>query len=143
MDFRRDKDPNDIRIWTPPLQLDPYSSSDLTDEAEERRSVVRRRRRPRSDDAPLPRLIKSALATHRASDLCKSATSHGPDFVSLAESLFCDMDTRILWPLCKGGEDAECFDNEAHDLRLARRRGKRDGAVLAGAKSYRNVTRWG
>jgi hypothetical protein len=46
------------------------------------------------------RLIRSDIWSHNATDLCTSDHSRGPDFVSLAEGMHCDMDTRKLTPLC-------------------------------------------
>ncbi|KAF2103365.1 hypothetical protein NA57DRAFT_52888 [Rhizodiscina lignyota] len=48
------------------------------------------------------RLVRSDIWSHNATDLCMSDHSRGPDFVSLVEGMYCDMDTRKLTPLCHG-----------------------------------------
>lgn len=43
--------------------------------------------------------------------------SLGPDFVSIEEGLFCDMDTSELWPLCTETQMNDCFDFSAQQIR--------------------------
>lgn len=80
------------------------------------------------------RLVVSSFAGHNATKLCESETSRGPDFVSLSEGLFCDMDTREVMPLCGDDIDTECFhlDRNQHV--------KRDGVT---DKNYAKVLEWG
>ena len=52
------------------------------------------------------------------------------------------MGTKKLWPTCKDEHDENCFDLDAHDIRVIKQLGKRDGPVLAMAKSYKKVTKW-
>ncbi|RYP56956.1 hypothetical protein DL769_009790 [Monosporascus sp. CRB-8-3] len=59
------------------------------------------------------RLVVSADPNHNATELCSAGESYGPDFVSLAERLYCDMGTRELLPLCGSGLTDNCFDLEA------------------------------
>jgi hypothetical protein len=40
------------------------------------------------------RLVISSEASHNATALCASETSRGPDFVSLAEKVYCNMVSR-------------------------------------------------
>jgi hypothetical protein len=47
-------------------------------------------------------LIISSYTGHSAVEVCESETSWGPDFVSLAEGIFCDMCQRQAYPLCSG-----------------------------------------
>ena len=87
-------------------------------------------------------LVKSNLTTHTASSLCDSKSSRGPDFLSHAEGQFCDMETKTLWPICASAQDKDCFDNDAHDVRLAGSVGKRDEPVMAYMKNYTRFTHW-
>lgn len=66
------------------------------EEKEKRQRVIKPRSRALAN-----RLIASPRDQHLASKLCESKTSHGPDFVSLAERVFCDMGTKIHYPLCE------------------------------------------
>lgn len=74
-------------------------------------------------------LVASAHEQHSAREVCGSGTSRGPDFVSLKEGFFCDMETKTLWPLCaeeEEGEDGEegCYHWGTHALG---KRGERVG----------------
>lgn len=64
------------------------------------------RKSRRSDD----RLVVSSLPGQRASDLCESVISWGPDFVSLSEGTYCNMKTHEVLPLCQEGQSTDCFD---------------------------------
>ena len=89
-------------------------------------------------------LVVSNITSHSAKDLCGSSTSAGPDFVSLVESLFCDMSSKILWPICHGSSYETCFDLDDQVLRNKRVHPdlgtieKRDFSV----KSYQHVQNW-
>ncbi|KAK4164067.1 hypothetical protein QBC43DRAFT_289300 [Cladorrhinum sp. PSN259] len=80
------------------------------------------------------RLIVSNSAAHRATELCESETSLGPDFVSLAEGLYCNMENSDIPPLCKAAGQTDCFqlEGKAHV--------KRDGATVE--KGYDVVLEW-
>jgi len=45
-------------------------------------------------------LVHSTSKAHSAEDLCSHPASLSPSFVSHYEGKFCDMATRIVWPLC-------------------------------------------
>jgi hypothetical protein len=67
-------------------------------------------------------LVKSRLGSSSAVRMCGDPRAKGPDFVSIAENLYCDMDTRQLFPVC-AEEDSEhptkkvvCFDLERDEL---------------------------
>lgn len=76
------------------------------------------KRKQRRSTQPLhDHLVVSNLTEHSAREVCQSPTSAGPDFVSLQEGLFCDMDLKILWPLCEEIEAQDCFDLAANILR--------------------------
>jgi len=56
-------------------------------------------------------IVRSDIPSHNATELCMSRSSRGPDFISLHESVHCDMDTRKITPLCGNNSpsDLECF----------------------------------
>jgi hypothetical protein len=56
------------------------------------------------------RLVVSEKKGQSASELCHSTTSRGPDFVSLDEGVFCDMDSRKVYPSCNDHVTGDCFD---------------------------------
>lgn len=93
------------------------------------------------------RLVKSAHPSHSARELCESATSWGPDFVSLKEKLYCDMDTKTLWPCCGGDVRTACFDVEANAMRKDASSPSVRRRALAGRriprKTYGKVQEWG
>ena len=64
------------------------------------------------------RLVVTPYAKHSAIELCNSETSWGPDEVSLTERMFCDMDTKTLYPLCDDQAKNNCFDLDAKTLVL-------------------------
>ena len=89
------------------------------------------------------RLITSQRQQHSATKLCERENSHGPDFVSWDERVFCDMDTKISWPLCEGKNGTgvalrngteECYEWETHSLV-----GKGGERV---AKNYKKIDHW-
>lgn len=55
-------------------------------------------------------VVVSEHEEHTASELCKSDSAAGPDFVSTKEGLFCDMCSGELWPLCSAAVPTGCFD---------------------------------
>ncbi|EEP78502.1 predicted protein [Uncinocarpus reesii 1704] len=63
-------------------------------------------------------LVVSGWPQHKAEELCKSETSVGPDFASLSDKLFCDMEHKELWPLCTNGTITNaCFDVSTKTMR--------------------------
>jgi len=78
-------------------------------------------------------LIVSSDPQHSARELCESATSYGPDFVSVPEGLYCDMGTKELYDLCSEGERTRCFDLETQILVDGKRALKRE---------YNKVHQW-
>ena len=83
-------------------------------------------------------LVVSTDVQHSAKELCESDSSHGPDFVSVPERLFCDMGTKTLWLFCEEDEDQKpCFDPETKELRSI-------GIVGRDTQSleYARVTEW-
>ncbi|OAP59611.1 hypothetical protein AYL99_06909 [Fonsecaea erecta] len=56
-------------------------------------------------------LVKSQLTKSSARRLCENADTEGPHFVSLNEKLYCDMETREVYPTCGAkAESGVCFD---------------------------------
>lgn len=88
-------------------------------------------------------LVKSPLEEHRATVLCNSQFSRGPDFVSIHEGVFCDMDKKQTWPICSKQITHACFDLELNDLRPTNK-GKREinGREIP-KKSYSKELKWG
>lgn len=53
----------------------------------------------------------SSLNNQNATTLCQDEDSYGPDFVSLQEGVYCNMETRETLPLCTDSPaPGECFD---------------------------------
>ena len=94
-----------------------------------------KRREPReASSRAFTHLIASPHALHSAQEICESETSHGPDFVSLSEGIFCDMDTKVHRPLCTAeGLDDGCYHWDSHSLII-------DGERLA--RNYSHVVEW-
>jgi hypothetical protein len=88
-------------------------------------------------------LIKSGSQYHSAAELSGSATSYGPDFVSIYEGVFCDMDQKKIWPLCKDAKQAACFDETTNKMRLGAGNSRRDGkGIVLPRKDYTDVEQW-
>jgi len=89
-------------------------------------------------------VIISDFDEHSATEVCQSATSSGPDFVSLKEKLLCDMCTHELRPLCSGEIVSDCFDLENLELRSGNFLIARDGgnATVQAGKQYLNGINW-
>jgi hypothetical protein len=89
-------------------------------------------------------LITSALEEHSADHLCGDDMSLGPDFVSLAEGLFCDMETRHTWQLCSATVTHSCFDTKTQKMAPGPlgRRSTIHGREIP-EKSYEKKITWG
>lgn len=63
------------------------------------------------------KLVVDDVPSHNALALCESAASAGPSFVNPEHGYFCDMQTKMIHPVCKeqNGTDV-CFDMEQRDL---------------------------
>ncbi|KAK0113923.1 hypothetical protein ONS96_014772 [Cadophora gregata f. sp. sojae] len=89
------------------------------------------------------RLVVSNITQHSAKDLCTSATSWGPDFVSESEGLFCDMGTKTLLPLC-GGQDVDgCVDVDEVEKKVKKRTVVARREVQVDHKTYGKAVVWG
>lgn len=72
----------------------------------------------RAPQRPLAeRLIISPHSFNSARELCESQTSYGHSFVSLQESLFCDMTTKILYYTCSDKISSCCLDVDEASFR--------------------------
>jgi hypothetical protein len=92
-------------------------------------------------------LVISAYAQHSAREVCESDTSHGPDFASVNEGLYCDMDQKKLWNICSQNVTQMCFDTEQFQMRGSNFRvqgvswNNTDSSVPS--KSYQTTHKWG
>jgi hypothetical protein len=94
------------------------------------------------------RLTISEYHGHSARSVCNSESSYGPDFVSTAEGVFCDMCDKQSYNLCdwhKGGEtDEMCFHLETRTLKVGgkvSRIYKREDFGIKD-KRYRDISHW-
>ena len=98
---------------------------------------------PRDSNPQPGHLVVSSLEYHSGAELCNSATSYGPDFVSTAEKTYCDMSAKKAWPLCdQNSVTQNCFDLAKKVLR-----GPADGKVQRDqvpppAKNYVTTEKW-
>ena len=89
-------------------------------------------------------VVISSLDQHTATELCQSATSVGPDFVSTRESLYCDMCKHELWPVCSTTITAACFDLSSTTVRPGtgvQGRDESSGREVP-SRSYKKVSNW-
>ena len=107
-------------------------------------SSQRRSRRQTSGSSWMQtQLIISPDPQHAATMLCESTTSSGPDFVSLSEGLFCDMDEKALWPLCSSANmTTSCFDMTSNTLLLPTTSSGSKRQATVASKVYETVTQW-
>ncbi|KAK5630492.1 hypothetical protein RRF57_006207 [Xylaria bambusicola] len=91
----------------------------------------------------LDKLIITSMAAHSAQELCDSETSWGPDTVSTVENLFCDMETKTLYPVCAGTATTSCFDLENESLILPDGTQQHDGIQARSTpKAYNSTMYW-
>ena len=102
-----------------------------------KRSVPGAKRTVRSE-ALASQLIVSNVSSHSARALCESKTSYGPDFVSYSEQMFCDIDAKLLWPVCNDDEqEYGCFDLNAESLSI-----RMVGRDIGLAVRYVDIIEW-
>ncbi|KAL8927833.1 MAG: hypothetical protein Q9172_001206 [Xanthocarpia lactea] len=90
-------------------------------------------------------VIISTSPNHSAKELCESETSRGFDFVSSTENLFCDMESKKLWPVCDTTTTSACFDMISSTMKPGkglRGRDSRSGQIPP-AKQYAKTVHWG
>jgi len=90
----------------------------------------------------MTQLVVSDFSDHSAATLCKHDKSRGPDFVSMAENLFCDMEARALYPLCSASKKSECFALDKDQKKISKRGNDESGANDALHRDYHKVTHW-
>lgn len=143
MQFHKQGD--DLYYWIPDTKRELANNTDFGSDhvravsapAPEQVNVKRRSSMKRSA-AMLEQLVVSRDAQHSAKEVCESDSSHGPDFVSVPEKLFCDMGTKTLWLFCEDDKDqGPCFDIDTKQLR---------GTSIVGrdveSTGYSRVTEW-
>ncbi|KAK2756422.1 hypothetical protein FQN54_005314 [Arachnomyces sp. PD_36] len=84
-------------------------------------------------------LIVSTLPSSSAEELCAHENSMGPDFVSLRENAFCDMDAKELYPLCDDIITSDCFNLQA---RAIAHRGSNGRIASYKPSPYKDVVTW-
>ncbi|KAH8776233.1 hypothetical protein BGZ57DRAFT_364443 [Hyaloscypha finlandica] len=89
-------------------------------------------------------IVVSDYDTHSATELCDSATSVGPDFVSTKENFFCDMCTHELWPLCSPTINQGCFDITSMTMKAgtSSSRGGSLGRREVPMRKYKRTIEW-
>jgi hypothetical protein len=110
------------------------------------------RRRERRQSRPSKRfsrmestLILSRSPANSAEELCSSPGSVSPDLVSYAEGKYCDMSTRIVWPICTTQITNNCFDTGRNKLIIDEKGLQgRDLDAVAPRRNleYRDVVHW-
>ena len=112
-----------------------------------RRKKIRRSYQTCSDSS----VVISDHIAHSAQEVCDSATSMGPDFVSTMEGLYCDMCTHTIYDICTSNVTSGCFDMSSQALKpgvnLQRRgvnavRHAQHQSWSVPAKSYNRVVHW-
>ncbi|EHK18047.1 uncharacterized protein TRIVIDRAFT_67261 [Trichoderma virens Gv29-8] len=87
------------------------------------------------------RLVVSEIPQHKASDLCNSTTSWGPDFVG-SDGMFCDMHTKTLSPVCSFHDTDGCIEVDVDEKTIAKRFTVAKRQVVEKHKSYGKVSQW-
>ncbi|KAK5234041.1 hypothetical protein LTR47_004630 [Exophiala xenobiotica] len=82
------------------------------------------------------RLIKSNLTMSSAVRMCEGKNTMGPNFLSLAEKLYCDMGSRELLPVCEDGTEGVCFDADQDEVV------KKEGGSVETVKAFAHVAVW-
>ncbi len=135
-----DADPKvvkDKKNWALPKDGPNVKKGDIHKRSTEK---VRRQAHPE----PFQSLIIDQSKGHSAKALCESKTSRGPDFVSVKEGLFCDMDAKKIWPVCNEKKTSGCFDVKAGTMRPGKGLQGRDvetGAIVP-KKTYKKKKTW-
>ena len=130
-------------------RLEPSEQSHITRTIT--RATLHRPTTPKADTGTLkssngttgPQLIVSEIADHSAQDLCDHPRSRGPDFVSKAENLFCDMSARKTYPLCGGRIERDCFAFDHEGKRIRKRGGDGMGNGDTVHRDYHATKTWG
>jgi len=116
-----DQDPNAV-LHTgcdddPELIVSPCGGSDYR--KSKRNAQATRQARGLNSSTPMAStLVHSNSSAHSAEESCSHPGYIGPSLVSYHEGTFCDMATRIVWPLCSDTVPSGCFDPNANKLVL-------------------------
>lgn len=101
-----------------------------------RKRAIGPKRRNTSDT----RVVVTKEAGYNTTELCTSETSWGPDFVSLNEGLYCDMDSRELLSVCQQDKDVvPCFDAEAMQIEYG---DKVERDAISQQKEFTEIIQW-
>ncbi|KAJ4326676.1 hypothetical protein N0V84_002902 [Fusarium piperis] len=85
-------------------------------------------------------VVVSEKAGYNTTELCTSETSWGPDFVSLDEGLYCDMDSRELLLVCHDDKDVvPCFDAKTMKIEYG---DKVERDASSQQKEFTEIIRW-
>lgn len=116
----------------------------IIDQIDQNPNTKHKKRQTRNPWAP-GQLVVSNHAEHSAIELCNSAYSRGPDFVSLQEMKYCDMDTKLTWDVCSSHADTCCLDIETQNMRPCGYGDQTSSriAISMPNKGYNKVRRWG
>lgn len=134
--------------WPDPITERPIGDTCDMAECNDKRDVASNTTLP---SRPWPRSQKSAeqlIVNSRpqqsAIELCNSPMSRGADFVSTAEGLFCDMDTKTLYPICSAGvaADLDCFDIDSKEPHLRTAFERKLGRRASKWRRYKKVSHW-
>jgi len=132
-----DKDPSRV------IDKTPFDKSVKTykGQASYKRSLKSSRHRARAQSSnPDPtHLIITNHPGHDIRDVCEHPNSVGWDVVSTVDNIYCDMETRQLYPVCVAGTRDACFDMTTKTIRAPA--GKRD--ISVSNKQYATSDEWG
>ncbi|KAI1140155.1 hypothetical protein F5Y05DRAFT_424086 [Hypoxylon sp. FL0543] len=119
-----DVDPDralDKKVYDKSVQM--YLGGNAKREPERERAATRPDVRPRNlkrrgNNHDPSHLVVSSKRGHSARELCEHPNSYGWDFVSTTDGLYCDMETKRMYPVCDhpGGVTHTCFDVERRTL---------------------------
>jgi hypothetical protein len=132
-----DKDPE--RVIDKPNQFNKGVYLNQGESRKTRRRDVRARSVQRRSNPDKSRLIITDWPGHSAREICESETSFGWDTVSTVEGLFCDMESKQLYPLCDATISTNCFDLDAEELKTIV---KRDGVLVPVSSGYNKTSHW-
>ncbi|KFY35171.1 hypothetical protein V494_06143 [Pseudogymnoascus sp. VKM F-4513 (FW-928)] len=86
-------------------------------------------------------VVSPTIETHKAAELCNSATSWGPDFVG-SDGKFCDMETHTLLPLCSTEDVEGCVNIDTTANAVTKRSVGPKRAVDHPHKEYTKIKSW-
>jgi hypothetical protein len=125
--LREEDDPNTINYFTKKKRTMP----------------LRARRSPVRPEWANSELVISDSKHHSAKRLCESDSSMGPDFAHTGESLFCDMEAKVLYAFCTEDGKTDCFDMESQIVSTAPKVGTMGRAATSGKSSrYSSIRDW-